>query len=56
MNACLYCFTEAVIVRTASGTPARNLYDIAAIDNLTTLTELIVVKHTGMRSFLYILI
>ncbi|KAK5624832.1 hypothetical protein RRF57_000548 [Xylaria bambusicola] len=37
---------EAVIVRTASGTPARNLIDIAAIDNLTTLTELIVIKHT----------
>ncbi|RYC64475.1 hypothetical protein CHU98_g1767 [Xylaria longipes] len=37
---------EAVIVRTASGTPARNLNDIAAIDNLTTLTELIVIKHT----------
>ncbi|KAI0457395.1 hypothetical protein F5B21DRAFT_501445 [Xylaria acuta] len=37
---------EAVVVRTASGTPARNLNDIAAIDNLTTLTELIVIKHT----------
>ncbi|KAI1358155.1 carbonic anhydrase [Xylaria arbuscula] len=37
---------EAVIVRTASGTPARNLNDIAAIDNLTTITELIVLKHT----------
>ncbi|KAI0534597.1 carbonic anhydrase [Xylaria digitata] len=37
---------EAVIVRTASGTPARNLSDIAAIDNLTKLTELIVIKHT----------
>ncbi|KAJ2992006.1 hypothetical protein NUW58_g2316 [Xylaria curta] len=36
----------AVVVRTASGTPARNLNDIAAIDNLTTLTELIVIKHT----------
>ncbi|GAW20480.1 hypothetical protein ANO14919_099860 [Xylariales sp. No.14919] len=37
---------EAVVVRTASGSPARNLNDIAAIDNLTTLTELIVIKHT----------
>ncbi|KAI0435279.1 carbonic anhydrase [Xylaria sp. FL1042] len=37
---------DAVIVRTASGTPARNLNDIAAIDNLTELTELIVIKHT----------
>ncbi|KAI1421977.1 carbonic anhydrase [Xylaria sp. FL1777] len=35
-----------ILVRTASGTPARNLNDIAAIDNLTTLTELIVIKHT----------
>ncbi|KAI0975048.1 carbonic anhydrase [Xylaria arbuscula] len=37
---------DVVIVRTASGTPARNLNDIAAIDNLTKLTELIVIKHT----------
>ncbi|KAI1350077.1 carbonic anhydrase [Xylaria sp. FL0043] len=37
---------DAIIVRTASGTPARNLNDIAALDNLTTLTELIVIKHT----------
>ncbi|KAF2967261.1 hypothetical protein GQX73_g6314 [Xylaria multiplex] len=37
---------DAVIVRTASGTPARNLSDVAAIDNLTKLTELIVIKHT----------
>ncbi|TGJ75888.1 hypothetical protein E0Z10_g10945 [Xylaria hypoxylon] len=37
---------EALVVRTASGTPARNLNDIVALDNLTTLTELIVIKHT----------
>ncbi|KAH8166780.1 hypothetical protein CIB48_g1434 [Xylaria polymorpha] len=36
----------AVVVKTASGTPARNLNDIAALDYLTTLTELIVIKHT----------
>lgn len=41
----------AVVVKTASGTPARNLNDIAALDYLTTLTELIVIKHTGKYLF-----
>ncbi|KAI1153538.1 carbonic anhydrase [Nemania diffusa] len=36
----------AVLVRTASGTPARNIPDIAVIDKLLGLTELIVIKHT----------
>ncbi|KAI1127225.1 carbonic anhydrase [Nemania abortiva] len=37
---------DAILVRTASGTPARNIIDIAAIDRLAGLTELIVIKHT----------
>ncbi|KAI3320659.1 carbonic anhydrase [Xylariaceae sp. AK1471] len=37
---------ETILVRTASGTPARNIIDIVAIDNLVGLTELTVVKHT----------
>ncbi|KAI8625820.1 carbonic anhydrase [Xylariaceae sp. FL1651] len=37
---------EVLLVRNASGTPARNLIDIAAIDRLAGITEVIVVKHT----------
>ncbi|KAJ8121167.1 hypothetical protein ONZ43_g2314 [Nemania bipapillata] len=37
---------SAVLVRTASGTPARNIADIAVIDKILGLTELIVIKHT----------
>ncbi|KAI0438082.1 carbonic anhydrase [Xylaria telfairii] len=37
---------DALLVRNASGTPARNIIDIAAIDRLAGLTELIVIKHT----------
>ncbi|KAI8946643.1 carbonic anhydrase [Xylaria longipes] len=37
---------DALLVRTASGTPARNILDIAAIDRLAGLTELIVIRHT----------
>ncbi|KAI0550433.1 carbonic anhydrase [Xylaria curta] len=35
-----------IVVRNASGTPARNLNDIVAMDKFTTLTEIIVIKHT----------
>ncbi|KAI0394948.1 carbonic anhydrase [Xylariaceae sp. FL0594] len=35
-----------VLVRTASGTPARNILDIVAMDKLVGLSEVIVVKHT----------
>ncbi|KAI0183764.1 carbonic anhydrase [Xylaria flabelliformis] len=36
----------AIVVRNASGTPARNLNDIIAMDKFTSLTEVIVIKHT----------
>ncbi|KAK5636367.1 hypothetical protein RRF57_012079 [Xylaria bambusicola] len=38
---------RAILVRTASGTPARNIMDIVAIDRLVGISELIVVKHTA---------
>ncbi|KAI1311152.1 carbonic anhydrase [Xylaria venustula] len=34
------------LVRTASGTPVRNIADIVAIDTIAGLSEVIVVKHT----------
>ncbi|KAI0116331.1 carbonic anhydrase [Nemania sp. FL0031] len=37
---------DTILVRTGSGTPARNIMDIVAIDTLVGLTELIVIKHT----------
>ncbi|KAI1363213.1 carbonic anhydrase [Xylaria arbuscula] len=37
---------RVLLVRTASGTPARNILDIVAIDRLVGLNEIIVVKHT----------
>ncbi|KAI1171150.1 carbonic anhydrase [Nemania sp. FL0916] len=35
-----------LIVRSASGTPARNILEIAALDHFVGINELIVVKHT----------
>ncbi|TRX94647.1 hypothetical protein FHL15_004419 [Xylaria flabelliformis] len=37
---------DVLLVRTASGTPARNIRDIAQIDSLLGLTEIIIIKHT----------
>ncbi|KAI0467774.1 carbonic anhydrase [Xylaria cf. heliscus] len=37
---------DVLLMRTASGTPARNMIDIATIDRLAGLTEVIVIKHT----------
>ncbi|KAI0457224.1 carbonic anhydrase [Xylaria acuta] len=35
-----------LLVRTASGTPSRNITDIAVIDRLVGLTEIILIRHT----------
>ncbi|KAI0518369.1 hypothetical protein F5B22DRAFT_645133 [Xylaria bambusicola] len=37
---------RVLLVRTASGTPARNIMDIVAIDRLVGISELVIVKHT----------
>ncbi|KAI0970965.1 carbonic anhydrase [Xylaria arbuscula] len=34
------------LVRTASGTPERNITDIVAIDTIAGLSEVVVIKHT----------
>ncbi|KAI0555790.1 carbonic anhydrase [Xylaria curta] len=41
---------DALLVRTASGTPARNIQDIAQLDRLVGLTEIIIIKHTDCGS------
>ncbi|KAI0401140.1 carbonic anhydrase [Xylaria palmicola] len=37
---------RAFLIRTASGSPARNIGDIVAIDTLLGVAEVIVIKHT----------
>ncbi|KAI1750606.1 carbonic anhydrase [Xylaria castorea] len=37
---------DVLLVRTVSGSPERNIRDIAQIDKLLGLTELIIIKHT----------